>query len=187
MEHKQKHQAEASILVYDQQPGSGFYFIFSKIHKNLQQVRRPSQRKTDLIRRLHHFQRGSTCCSRDYLEVPHHDEPSGADPGGGEAGGVEDAVLLLLYHQGVAQQADQHHWNEQTLMNSLNEKKARPGSRIQKRCFPPAQGRTQQSISDDVFGFQKINVPAASSAPTPRLPAPQAAPPTSAVLLVRAQ
>lgn len=46
----------------------------------------------------------------NYLEVSHHDETGGADPGGGEAGRVEDAVLMLLYHVGVAQQANQHHW-----------------------------------------------------------------------------
>lgn len=46
----------------------------------------------------------------NYLEVSHHDEPRGAEPPGGEAGGVEDAVLVLLDHVSVAQQADQHHW-----------------------------------------------------------------------------
>lgn len=49
----------------------------------------------------------------NYLEVSHHDEPRGAEPPGGEAGGVEDAVLVLLDHVSVAQQADQHHWRRQ--------------------------------------------------------------------------
>lgn len=44
-----------------------------------------------------------------YLEVSQQDEPGGTDPGGGEAGRVQDAVLMLLDHLGVAQQADQHH------------------------------------------------------------------------------
>lgn len=44
-----------------------------------------------------------------YLEVSHHDEAGSTDPGGGEAGRVEDTVLVLLYHVSVAQQPDQHH------------------------------------------------------------------------------
>lgn len=44
-----------------------------------------------------------------YLEVSQQDEPRGTDPGGGEAGRVQDAVLMLLDHLSVAQQADQHH------------------------------------------------------------------------------
>lgn len=45
----------------------------------------------------------------DYLEVSHHDEASSTDPRGGEAGRVEDAVLMLLDHVGVTQQTNQHH------------------------------------------------------------------------------
>lgn len=47
-----------------------------------------------------------------YLEVSQHDQTGGTDPGGGEARRVQDAVLVLLDHLSVAQQADQHHWNE---------------------------------------------------------------------------
>lgn len=47
-----------------------------------------------------------------YLEVPQHDQTGGTDPGGGEARRVQDAVLVLLDHLSVAQQADQHHWKE---------------------------------------------------------------------------
>lgn len=46
---------------------------------------------------------------REYLEVSHHDEASGADPRRREASRVEDAVLMLLDHVGVTQQANQHH------------------------------------------------------------------------------
>lgn len=47
--------------------------------------------------------------SERYLEVSQQDEAGGADPGGGEAGRVQDAVLVLVDHLSVAQQADQHH------------------------------------------------------------------------------
>lgn len=54
------------------------------------------------------------CCelmnvSEKYLEVSQQDETGGTDPGGGEAGRVQDAVPMLLDHLSVAQQADQHH------------------------------------------------------------------------------
>lgn len=45
-----------------------------------------------------------------YLEVSHHDEPSSTDPRAGQAGRVENTVLVLLYHMSVTQQANQHHW-----------------------------------------------------------------------------
>lgn len=44
-----------------------------------------------------------------YLEVSQHDEAGGTDPGGGEAGHVEDTIPVLLDHVSVAQQANQHH------------------------------------------------------------------------------
>lgn len=46
----------------------------------------------------------------DYLEVSHHDEAGSTDPGGGEPGRVEDAVLVLLDDVSVTQQTNQHHW-----------------------------------------------------------------------------
>lgn len=50
---------------------------------------------------------GTNC---DYLEVSHHDETGSTDPGGGQAGRVEDTVLVFLDHVSVTQQSDQHHW-----------------------------------------------------------------------------
>lgn len=55
------------------------------------------------------YQLCSSDSEHEYLEVSHHDEASGTDPRRREASRVEDAVLMLLDHMGVTQQANQHH------------------------------------------------------------------------------
>lgn len=57
----------------------------------------------------HHF------CS--YLEVAHHDESCSTDPASGEAGRVEDTVLVLLYDVGIPQQPYQNHWGKRNKTN----------------------------------------------------------------------